>query len=1059
MEATKRWVRHKGIAAPMRLARSRTVGDNSGRDSIIPVKKLAGMCGCNPLRPGRHLRCSLLPLLGRLTNRDAPRTEAEVQADIRQLLLSAPLQLHEDDLQTVHMESQLGDGRRIDIEVGSAVVEVKRDLRKGKVRVNAVQQLAGYVQTRGEQTGRRYVGILTDGAEWRCHHLVEGELREVSTLEASGGRADLDRLVAWLEGVLATAKDVRPTAGEIATRLGAGSSAHALDRATLSALYKASAERPTVKIKRALWSRLLQSALGTQFDDTDDLFIEHTLLVNSAEIIAHAVLGLPVDSIAPASLLSGSKFDESGIYGVVESDFFDWVLEVNGGQQFIRTLARRLGRFAWNAVDQDVLKVLYESVIGTETRKRLGEYYTPDWLAEAVVGAVLTAPLEQRVLDPACGSGTFLFHAARKYITEAEADGRQPADVLAGLTSRVFGMDLHPVAVTLARVTYLLAIGRERLMDPQRGAIHVPVFLGDALQWREQQLDLWTAGNLVIHADDQRELFPAELRFPDALLEDAPRFDRLVQEMAGRASAKKPGAAVPSLSALFQRLAIPEAARLELTNTFKIMCRLHDEGRDHIWGYYVRNLARPMWLAREANRVDVLVGNPPWLSFRHMTGDMQVAFKRMSESRRLWAGAEAATHQDLSALFVARAAQLYLKQGGRLGMVMPNGAMDREYYEGFRAGFYPDQAAPVSLRFGPSWDLRRIRPHFFPRGASVVFAHRGAAANPMPRKAEIWSGRLQRGNTTWSAAGPHLQRVEGEVTIADRALRSPYSPAFTQGAIMAPRLLFIVSSRQASPLGLQAGRMGVVSHRSANEKKPWKYMASVEGVVETEFVRPVYSGENLLPHRVTSPLRAVIPCTSERLLTERAEIEYYPGLDQWWRAAEECWVAHRSTKRLSLIEQLNYQNKLQKQLPVPPLRVVYNTSGMHIFAAKVADRRSLIASGLYWAAVADSEEADYLCAILNSEVTSDLVRPYLPYAKDERHIHKHIWQLIVPTYDRTDATHREVVALGREMARLAADYPVDSDLHFATTRGRMRSAMENTASGKRLGEIMYEMLS
>jgi hypothetical protein len=168
--------------------------------------------------------------------------------------------------------------------------------------------------------------------------------------------------------------------------------------------------------------------------------------------------------------------------------FFDWVLEVDGGQQFIRTLARRLNRFAWSAVDQDVLKVLYESVIGTETRKRLGEYYTPDWLAEAVVDEVVMAPLEQRVLDPACGSGTFLFHAVRKYIKEAEAAGQPLPDVLAGLTNRVFGMDLHPVAVTFARVTYLLAIGRARLMDPEGGAIYVPVFLGDALQWREQQL-------------------------------------------------------------------------------------------------------------------------------------------------------------------------------------------------------------------------------------------------------------------------------------------------------------------------------------------------------------------------------------------------------------------------------------------------------------------------------------------------------------------------------------------------------------------------------------------
>src|ERR1700675_4802101 len=177
-------------------------------------------------------------------------------------------------------------------------------------------------------------------------------------------------------------------------------------------LFEANKKKPTILLKRMLWSRLLTSALGTQFDDSDELFIEHTLLVNSAEIIAHAVLGLPVDELNPASLLSGNKFDESGIHGV---------LEVDGGEKFVRALSRRLGRFDWKTVEQDVLKVLYESVIGTETRKQLGEYYTPDWLAEKMVDETITAPLATRVLDAACGSGTFIFHAVRKYIAAGEA--------------------------------------------------------------------------------------------------------------------------------------------------------------------------------------------------------------------------------------------------------------------------------------------------------------------------------------------------------------------------------------------------------------------------------------------------------------------------------------------------------------------------------------------------------------------------------------------------------------------------------------------------------------
>lgn len=138
--------------------------------------------------------------------------------------------------------------------------------------------------------------------------------------------------------------------------------------------------------------------MGTQFTDSDELFLEHTLLVNSAEIIAHLVLGLRADDLAAATLLSGDQFAVAGLHGVVDRDFFDWVLEVPGGEGYVASLARRLSRFDWSAVEHDVLKVLYESVISTQTRKALGEYYTPDWLANRIVSQTVTDPLNQRVL-------------------------------------------------------------------------------------------------------------------------------------------------------------------------------------------------------------------------------------------------------------------------------------------------------------------------------------------------------------------------------------------------------------------------------------------------------------------------------------------------------------------------------------------------------------------------------------------------------------------------------------------------------------------------------------
>ncbi len=994
----------------------------------------------------------------RIVKRDPQRTEAEIQADIRQFILDAPFELEDEDVEVVNLESPAGNRRRIDVEVGCTVVEVKRDLRKAKVKAEAIDQLSGYVEHRTNSTGLRYVGVLTDGTQWICYNLQDGQLKELTELTLGENVEEIARLVVWLEGILATTRNVAPSAENIEARLGSASSAYILDRATLAQLYSDHKNNKSVQMKRLLWSRLLTSALGTQFEDTDSLFIEHTLLVNTAEIIAHAILRLPIESIHPYTLLNGEKFDESGIYGVVEADFFDWVIEVDGGETFIRTLARRLARFAWEAVEQDVLKILYESVINTETRKQLGEYYTPDWLASAVVDETISDPLNMRVLDPACGSGTFIFHAIRKYIRAAEAKGIAVGPMIDGITHNIVGMDLHPVAVTLARVTYLLAIGRDKLVNSDRGNIQIPVYLGDTLQWQEQNLDLWTSGNLVIKVDDKMELIESELRFPDGLLNDAARFDQLINEMASRASKRKPKSNVPSLKSVYHQLSIPENYRVTVDATFKTMCRLHDEGRDHIWGYYVRNLARPFWLARGKNRVDCLVGNPPWLAYRHMTPQMQTTFRSMSSKRGLWAGAELASHHDLSALFVARSCELYLKESGKFGFVMPNTVLDRSHYAGFRKAIYGDTSIGVKINFGTPWDLRRIRPHFFPRASAVVFGERSAGkAHVMGDDAIIWNGKLATSNAAWESVSPILTRSPGKIRRKTQLSQSPYAPSFTQGATLVPRLAFVVEQQEESPLGWPKGKVGIQSSRNAQEKAPWNKLPTLRAVVESEFVRPFYNGEDIYPFRVGEPSNAIIPCNSKKLFT-RSEIEMYAGLQQWWEAAENVWETNRSSERMSLTERLNYQNTLTKQLPTPLLRVVYNRAGMHVVAAKIKNRRAIIANGLYWSTVASEAEADYLCAILNSPTITELARPYMSYGKDERDIHKHVWEIPIPKYDENNEIHVKISQIGGEIEDEVRNIEINMHIHFSAIRRSVRRHIMDLPQGQELNEIVFEML-
>src|SRR5689334_1755181 len=106
-----------------------------------------------------------LPKLARELASRSVGAEANVQAHIQTILLFGGLNLGEENLESVELEAQAGGGRRIDIEAGFTVIEVKRDLRVAGVLSQAEVQLGGYVRSRTKTLGQRYVGVLTDGAD------------------------------------------------------------------------------------------------------------------------------------------------------------------------------------------------------------------------------------------------------------------------------------------------------------------------------------------------------------------------------------------------------------------------------------------------------------------------------------------------------------------------------------------------------------------------------------------------------------------------------------------------------------------------------------------------------------------------------------------------------------------------------------------------------------------------------------------------------------------------------------------------------------------------------
>ena len=601
-----------------------------------------------------------------VTDADIKASEADIRSCIRDLLLASGLARRED----IQLESQ-----RTDLRTGQAIFEVKR--RIGLVGAEPspenLEQLDGYLDE-AAQTGRpERLGILADGRHWALRPSSEtGSEFNASQVRTFTLRTEHDAgdWLTWMRDRIGAHSASPEIPSRAAVGRSFGTTEAALNEiAELRGLYDANADNPTVAVKRGLWEDLLGSALGevvSQTDDPDGLFVRHTYLAAATALALQASFGLDIEGIAaadPHRLIDGTAFAEQvGVRGVIESDFFGWPTEVAGGARWTQGLANRVGRFDWESADYDIGSVLYQSVITSTERQRLGEYYTPDWLAEMIVEAAVDDPLNQRVLDPACGSGTFLRQAIKAHAAAAAAALTEPDHTLAALQHQVIGVDVHPVAVHLARASWVLAA--KDLISQAAGAVDlaVPVYLGDSLHLRSDVNTLLGHDSVTVHTD------PAlsggahfVLEFPKTLVDSGDHFDALL--LAAAADIEDGVDPRHTLDAAGMELG---ADRDMLLQTLMRLQQLHNEGRNHIWAYYTRNLVRPVWLSTDAGRVDRIVGNPPWLTYNKTASTIRSALQNQAKSLYgLWPERQFVTQADLAGLFYTRCVDLYLKTADR----------------------------------------------------------------------------------------------------------------------------------------------------------------------------------------------------------------------------------------------------------------------------------------------------------------------------------------------------------------------------------------------------------
>lgn len=251
--------------------------------------------------------------------------------------------------------------------------------------------------------------------------------------------------------------------------------------------------------------------VGKETDFQELLFSIHTYFAFLMKLIAAELLTLretTFSSSFTSELAHASKnelvrklndIEEGGIYArkgitnFLEGDFFRWYLDAIQSPRLVEALretARVLSEFepATSTLNpestRDLLKKLYQYLVPSEVRHRLGEYYTPDWLAELLLNEVgYDGNTLKRFLDPACGSGTFLVLAIQRAKEYGAKEKCPPLEIAKRIVHNIWGFDLNPLAVIASRTNYLFALGD---LANELQHLEIPIYLTDSVLWPEQ---------------------------------------------------------------------------------------------------------------------------------------------------------------------------------------------------------------------------------------------------------------------------------------------------------------------------------------------------------------------------------------------------------------------------------------------------------------------------------------------------------------------------------------------------------------------------------------------
>ncbi len=208
--------------------------------------------------------------------------------------------------------------------------------------------------------------------------------------------------------------------------------------------------------------------------------------------------------------------------------FESWEVWNGGLEEVIKKLYGKKGYYEYNFRDMpaDVLGTVYENYLNyklsqskkginvkkdVKKRKEQGIYYTPPFVVDYIVKNALKPVLDNchsladlkkiKVLDPACGSGSFLIKAleaiAEKYREFGSSNEHIKREIL---LENIFGVDLDKQAIEIARLNLLINSLDEKALLPRldNNIKNGNSLISEKFNWQEEFPEIFAQGGFDV---------------------------------------------------------------------------------------------------------------------------------------------------------------------------------------------------------------------------------------------------------------------------------------------------------------------------------------------------------------------------------------------------------------------------------------------------------------------------------------------------------------------------------------------------------------------------------